>query len=104
MQRSTTSVRACLRGGGAPQVGEVTCGRSPHLSCKRDQIKMRDYMDGGLPHIPGAPQRADFLRPIFRPTKLAFLRARAILKYWRQINQQPFAALQARLHSLLFLK
>ena len=28
---------------GAP--GEVTCGGSPHLSCKRDQIKMRDYME-----------------------------------------------------------
>ena len=28
-----------------PQIGEVTCGGSPHLSCKRDQIKMRDYMD-----------------------------------------------------------
>ena len=28
-----------------PQVGEVTCGRLPHLTCKRAQIKMRDYMD-----------------------------------------------------------
>ena len=28
---------------GDPQVGEVTCGGSPHLSCKRDEIKMRDY-------------------------------------------------------------
>ena len=37
--------RACLHGGGGPQIDEVTCGRSPHLSCKRDQIKMRDYMD-----------------------------------------------------------
>ena len=37
--------RACLHGGGGPQIGEVTCGGSPHLSCKRDQIKMRDYMD-----------------------------------------------------------
>ena len=26
-------------------VGEVTCGRSPQLSCKYDQIKMRGYMD-----------------------------------------------------------
>ena len=33
------------RGGGGPQTGEVTCGGSPHLSCKRDQIKMRNYMD-----------------------------------------------------------
>ena len=38
-------LRACLHGGGGPQIGEVTCGGSPHLSCKRDQIKMRDYMD-----------------------------------------------------------
>ena len=37
--------RASLDGGGGPQIGEVTCGESPHLSCKRDQIKMRDYMD-----------------------------------------------------------
>ena len=37
--------RACLHGGEEPQIGEVKCGRSPHLSCKRDQIKMRDYMD-----------------------------------------------------------
>ena len=40
----STSFRACLHEGGGPQVGEVTCGGSPHLSCKRDQIKMRDYM------------------------------------------------------------
>ena len=28
-----------------PQVGKVKYGGSPHLSCKYDQIKMRDYMD-----------------------------------------------------------
>ena len=38
-------VRACLHRGGGPQVGEVKYGRSPHLSCKRDQIQLRDYMD-----------------------------------------------------------
>ena len=38
-------IRACLRGGGGPQIGEVTCGGSPHLLCKREQIKMRDYID-----------------------------------------------------------
>ena len=27
------------------EVGEVTCGGSPHLSCKGDEIKMRDSMD-----------------------------------------------------------
>ena len=37
--------RAGLHGGGGPRVGEVTSGRSPHLLRKRDQIKMRDYMD-----------------------------------------------------------
>ena len=49
--------KAFLHGGGGPQVGEVTrlAGVtrlsiesliwSPHLSFKRNQIKMRDYMD-----------------------------------------------------------
>ena len=43
-------------------VGEETCGRSPHISCKRDQIKMRDCVDrrvthqSGLPHLPGVPR------------------------------------------------
>ena len=40
-----TTFRACLHEGGGPQVGEVTCGGLPHLTCKRDHIKMRDYMD-----------------------------------------------------------
>ena len=40
-----TRPRACLHGGGGHKIGDVTCGGSPHLSCKRDQIKMRDYMD-----------------------------------------------------------
>ena len=38
-------LRAFSHGGGGPQVGEITFGGSPHLSCKRDQIEMRDYMD-----------------------------------------------------------
>ena len=37
--------RVCLHGGGGPQIGEVTRGGSLHLSCKRDKINMRDYMD-----------------------------------------------------------
>ena len=37
------TLRACLLRG--PQKGEVTCGGSPYPSCKRDQIKMRDYKD-----------------------------------------------------------
>ena len=36
---------ACLHEGGGPQVGEVTCGRLPDLTCKRGHIKMRDHMD-----------------------------------------------------------
>ena len=39
------TLRACLHEGGGPRVGEVTCGGLPHLTCKRDHIKMRDYMD-----------------------------------------------------------
>ena len=39
------SLRTCLHVGGGPQIGEVTCGRSPHLSCTHDQIKMRYYLD-----------------------------------------------------------
>ena len=44
-ENTTYSLRACLHGGGGPQIGEVTCGGSPHLSRKRDQVKMRDYVD-----------------------------------------------------------
>ena len=46
---STTTWNCCLRtrlhGGRGAQVGEVARGVSPHLSCKRDQTKVRDYMD-----------------------------------------------------------
>ena len=41
----TSPFGACLHEGGGPQIGDVTCGGSPQLSYKRDQIKMRDYMD-----------------------------------------------------------
>ena len=30
---------------GGPQLGEVTCGESLHLSCKRDKLRTRDYVD-----------------------------------------------------------
>ena len=42
-----SQVRVCLHGGVGPLKGEVTCGGSPHISCKSkcDQIKMRDYME-----------------------------------------------------------
>ena len=42
------------------EVGEVTCGGSPNLSGRRDQIKVGNYIDrrvappiSGLPHLPG---------------------------------------------------
>ena len=38
-------LRAYLHEGGGPQVGEVTRGKLPHLTCKRDHIKIRDCMD-----------------------------------------------------------
>ena len=47
--------RACLHGGGGAQIGEVTCGGSPHHSCRRDQIKSEIIWTGGLPHLPGVP-------------------------------------------------
>ena len=53
-----TQLRACLHGGWGPQVGEVKYGWSPHLSCKRDQIKMRDYMD----------KRVTTTKPVTSPT------------------------------------
>ena len=54
-------VRACLHGGGGLQISEVTCDGSPHQSYKRDQIKMRDYVErrvtsqSGLPAYLGSP-------------------------------------------------
>ena len=45
VKTKSKALRVCLHGGGGPQIGKVTCGGSPHLTCKRDQIKMRDYMD-----------------------------------------------------------
>ena len=52
---NTSTLRACLHVGGGLQVGEVTCGGSPHLSCKRDQIKCEIIWTGGFPHLPGVP-------------------------------------------------
>ena len=45
----------CLHAGGGPQVGEVTRGGPPHLSRKRDQIKMRDYMDRRVTSLTWGP-------------------------------------------------
>ena len=70
-EQSLYFLRACLHGGGGPQIGEVTCGGSPHLSCERDQIKMRDYVDrrvthqSGLPHLPEVPHCKQALSRFF---------------------------------------
>ena len=45
LERDDCNSKGVFHGGGGPQIAEVTCGGSPHLSCKRDQIIMRDYMD-----------------------------------------------------------
>ena len=47
LKRGASILRASLHGGGEPQKGKVTCGGSPHLSFKLNQIKMRDYMARG---------------------------------------------------------
>ena len=38
-------LRACLHGGGGPQVGAGNMWWVTPLTCKRDEIKMRDHMD-----------------------------------------------------------
>ena len=43
--KDSLTFRAFLHEGVGPQVGVVTCGELPHRTCKRDPIKMRDYMD-----------------------------------------------------------
>ena len=48
-------LRACLHRSGGAQIGEVTCGGSPHLLCTCDQIKREIIRTGGLPHLPGIP-------------------------------------------------
>ena len=45
LDRKRPTLRVCFHGGGEAQMGEVKCGESPHLSCKRDQIKTRNCMD-----------------------------------------------------------
>ena len=55
LQRCFVRLRAYLHEGGGPQVGGVTCVKLPHLTCKRDHIKMRDCLAGGLPHLSGLP-------------------------------------------------
>ena len=63
--------RAFLHIGGGPQVGEVTRSGSPHLSCKRDQIKMRHFMDRRVTHLSGlstylgSPYKKALLDPVY---------------------------------------
>ena len=38
-------IKACLHGGGGPQISEVTRSGSPHLSHKHGQIEKKVYMD-----------------------------------------------------------
>ena len=45
LSKEWLKTKGLFTGGGGSQIGKVTCGGSPHLSCKRDQINMRDYMD-----------------------------------------------------------
>ena len=45
-------LRACLHGGGGPQVGEVTCGESPHLSLVNViKLKLEIIMNRRVPHL-----------------------------------------------------
>ena len=54
----TLLLRAWLHEGGGLQVGEVTRGKLPHLTCKRDHIKMRDYMDKRVTSPAWGPPRS----------------------------------------------
>jgi len=67
------SLTACLQGGGGSQMGEVTCGGSPHLSCKRDQIK--DLFTWRL----GSPRR--WGNPLTWVTRLSILSL--VFIWWR---------------------
>ena len=49
-------IKACLHGGGRPQIGEVTGSGSPHLSHKRVvKLKRKSIWTGRLPQLPGVP-------------------------------------------------
>ena len=57
------TIRACLHGGEGPHIDEIKCDGSPHLLCKRDHFKMRDYIERRVTppkrvrpaHLPGVP-------------------------------------------------
>ena len=74
--------RACFHEGGGPQVGVVTCGGLPHLTCKRDPIRIRDYMDRRVTspswgHPPPCKQALVFYRPFlskgYRPEARSYV-------------------------------
>ena len=65
-------LRACLHEGGGPQLGEVTCGGSPHLSCKRDHMKMRDCMDRRITSPTWAPP-PPYKQALIRDSALALV-------------------------------
>ena len=49
MKVAKTSLRACLHGGGGPQIGEVTCGGSPTYHVNVIKLKERLYGQVGYP-------------------------------------------------------
>ena len=59
--------KACLHvpSGGWPQIGEVTCGEHIPPILKRDQIKMRDYLDRRA-----YPTKAGYLTYLESPTSI----------------------------------
>ena len=71
-------IRAYLHEGGGPQVGEVTCVKLPHLTCKRDHIKIRDYLDRRVtsPTWDPPPPCKQALRPMYRSEM--FLRSSSV--------------------------
>ena len=88
-------VHYSLHEGGGPQVGEVTCAKLPHLTCKRDHIEMRDYMDRRVtppkrvtsptwgPHLHvNRPLQGSTLRPVGSPMRPAFTQWRLNSHAW----------------------
>ena len=67
--------RACLHGGGGPQIGVVTCGGSPNLSdVTVIALKWDIIWTGGLPLLPGVSHLllSPAKRRIPKPAKIEF--------------------------------
>ena len=79
-----------MKVGDPGQVGEVTCGGLPHLICKRDHIKMTDYMDrrvthlSGLSHLPGVHHLH-----VNRPLEWPMCPTTASFDKWLNSNRKP---------------